>query len=240
MLRIAFCDDNELQRGILSEYFGILEKDYPGTFYTEGFASGPELLEAAGKEPFQIYLLDLIMPEMNGMEVAKLLRDGKDKGKIVFLTVSKDYVFDAFSVKASDYLIKPITPEKLYERINLLKAEIEEESPRTVIIKSVVGEYSATLDSIAYIENIARSPIYHLLDGTEVEGISRREKFSTVIADYLDSGFALCNVSVAVNLSCITSFKRDSGVILLSNGQELYCSRTMTKEFKARLDKYRG
>lgn len=240
MLRIAFCDDNILQLDILNEYFGIYEKNYPKSISATGFRSGPELLKAAEEKPFDIYLLDLIMPEMNGMEVAKQIRENKDKGKIVFLTVSKDYVFDAFSVKASDYLIKPIAPEKLFEIINHLKSEIEEESPKYVLIKSMKGEFSTTINNIAYIENISRAPVFHLLNGTVIEGISKREKFSTVISDFLEEGFALCNVSVAVNLSCISSFKKDSGTISLSNGQEIYCSRTMLKEFKSKLDKFRN
>lgn len=239
MFRIAVCDDDTLQTDLMREYFEIYSGRFPEKAEVSYFNSGAALLENSKEKSFDIYFLDLIMPEINGMEVATTLRGSGDKGKIIFLTASKDYVFDAFAVKASDYLLKPISPEKLFEKVNSLIEEINDEKPPTVTIKTIKGEQVVAIRDILYIENIDRSPFFHLSDGSVIMGLSKRDRFANVIAVYLESGFSLCNVSVAVNLANVTSMKKDSGTIFLADGQELFCSRSFIKDFKAALDNYR-
>jgi DNA-binding LytR/AlgR family response regulator len=63
--------------------------------------------------PVDVCFLDIIMPEMNGIELAEKLRVNNFKGEIVFLTTSNNFAQQSYSVKAFDYLIKPITCENL-------------------------------------------------------------------------------------------------------------------------------
>lgn len=241
MVKIAVCDDSSDQIELLKEYFGLFEEKYPGKAEVSYFDLGTQLLDITKSTSFDIYIIDMIMPEKNGIEVAHALRERKDKGKILFLTSSKDYVFDAFNVKASDYLLKPISPEKLFEKIHQLIGEIEEESPKTVSVKTSKGAVVIKVADILYIENVERSPAFFLTDGSCVEGIAKRGKFAEVIADFLnDDNFALCGVSIAANLAHVNSFKRDLGIIYLNNGRELFCSRLYAKDFKNALDKFRG
>ncbi len=240
MIKIAVCDDSSAQIELVKEYFDIYETKYPKTVEATYFSLGTELLEGSRNNAFDIYIIDMIMPEINGIEVARCLRERKDKGKILFLTASKDYVFDAFVVKASDYLLKPVGPEKLFEKINQLIEEIEDERPRTVSVKTSRGEMNIRVYDILYIENVDRSPVFYLSDGTKVEGISKRGKFAEIISEFLNlHNFCLCGVSIAVNLAHISSFKRDVGIIYLDSGKELFCSRLYAKDFKAVLDRFR-
>lgn len=150
LIKIAVCDDSSEQIELLKEYFGIYEEKYPGKADVSYFDLGTHLLDITQNNAFDIYIIDMIMPEINGIEVARALHERKDKGKILFLTSSKDYVFDAFNVKASDYLLKPISPEKLFDKINQLIGEIDEESPRTVSVKTSKGEVIIKVSDILY------------------------------------------------------------------------------------------
>ena len=239
MVKVALCDDNKIQIGLLLDYLNLFNQKHPGMIEVTAFYSGTELLDKAKNDGFDIYILDLIMPEINGMDVARELRKAKDKGKIVFLTSTKDYVFEAFSVKASDYLLKPISPEKLFEKIRELCGEIEEEKPFMVTVKSVKGECIFPLKDILFIENVNRSPHFHLAGGKVIEGVSRREKFSSVISEYLENGFTLCSISTAVNLNRISFYKKDSGEIILGdNEKSVFCSRSMSGEFRQKYEEH--
>lgn len=84
--------------------------------------SGPEALRIVLKQPFDLILLDVQMPEMDGFEVARLLRGKKESKEIpiIFITaISKEakYVSRGFELGAENYLFKPIDPTILKEKV---------------------------------------------------------------------------------------------------------------------------
>ena len=236
LIKIALCDDNEMQLDIFKDYIKQYEKNHPHKIKATFFSLGSELINSASNNRYDIYFLDLIMPEITGMEVAKALREKKDKGKIVFLTSSKDGVFDAFSVKASDYILKPISYEKISDKIDELCAELREEKPETITIKADEGSCVVPIGEILYIENRERTPHYVLKDGRTLVGNLKRVKFSSIADEFLNKGFALCNAGTAVNLNNVFKIKKDTGEIRLATGQILYCSRGLVSQFIEKLD----
>lgn len=238
MIRIAICDDDVLQCDIFNEMIEVYAQNKSSEIQTNVFYSGKELLEYVNKNSgFDVYFLDLIMEEMNGIEVAQALRSNADKGKIVFLTSTPDYVFNAFAVKASDYILKPISPERLSEVLDGICKEIQEENPVGITVRSLNGDNYILLNDVVYIENVNRAPIYYLNDGKTIKGISSREKFTSMIEPFLkENKFALCNIGIAVNLSYVASLKGND--VFLKNGNSFTCTRTMCKEFKRILNDF--
>lgn len=109
-MRIALCDDEPEQlKQMRSLILGWDE--CPGDLAVSCYENGDVLLRAHNAAPFDIVFLDVIMPLLNGMEIAKELRKSDKSVKLVFLTSSPDYAVDAFGVKASNYLLKPLDPE---------------------------------------------------------------------------------------------------------------------------------
>lgn len=237
MIRIAVCDDNGIQLELIKEFYDVYINEHPGTIEVDYFSSGNELIESLENNDYDIFILDLVMPGINGIEVARILRNLKSGGKILFLSASKDYVFDAFSVKASDYLIKPITPENLFRKTESLIREINAENPKSIVVRTVNGISNIFEKDICFIENVNRAPCYHLLDGSVVEGAARREKFAEVVAPFLESDFAFCSVSSIVNIANVIGFDRDEGVITFKDKSEAYCSRsgitTISRAYRA-------
>ena len=100
-MRIVICDDEKRICAILAEKVGKICPDAQIITY----ASGKELLNA--DELPDILLLDIRMPEINGMDVAKILRDRDWRKILIFITGEEDQVFNSFDLHAFHFLVKP-------------------------------------------------------------------------------------------------------------------------------------
>lgn len=232
MIKIAICDDSEMQLELLREYMEIYLKLFPLEVSYKCFTNGAELIDSyENGERFDIYFLDMIMPDYTGIEVAAKLRETGDESKIVFLTGAPEYVFKAFEVRASDYLLIPLLPEKFFDCLNKLCEEIKDEASRFYSVKSPDGEKVIDGNNLVYIESINRTPHYHMIDGTVVQGISTRVKFSEAIAPFLHKrDFLLTSVCVAVNSKMIKTVQ--GNVVYLKNGESVPLTRNFAAEFK--------
>lgn len=240
MLKIALCDDDELQLNLLQELLFEYNSVSPYRVDVYAFASGADLLKAIERNGrYDIYILDIMMPEMDGMELAKHLRENDEIGKIVFLSAETSFVYKAFAVSASGYLIKPIDAEELYELIRTLRTKIEKEKPSYVLIKADHGDRRVEVKNILYVDMVDRIPVYHLADGTDVVGHAKRCKFQEMVSDLLNGyPFVLSSAGVAVNLANVEAIAKGNSEIMLKGGTKLLCSRTMRENFMNRLNDF--
>ena len=105
-MTIGICDD---EKAICEQIEKLIKKEEPNCD-TEQFTSGRELLKK--KKDFDVIFLDIQMDGINGIEVARTLKDQKEKAILIFITGTKEYVFEAFDVSAFHYLLKPIEEKK--------------------------------------------------------------------------------------------------------------------------------
>ena len=92
--------------------------DLSADISAKGFVRVNEALEWIQSNPVDIVLLDIDMPEMNGITLAARIKQIKPDTVILFLTAYKEYAFDAFQVHPSGYLLKPVLPELLQKEID--------------------------------------------------------------------------------------------------------------------------
>ena len=238
MIRIALCDDVPIQLELLEETVADYRKSRAHDFEVVSFLSGDALVEQIRDGAhFDLYILDMIMPGLNGMETAKIIRQHKDNSKIVFLTATMDYVLDSFDVDATHYLLKPIDTEKFYDVLDKVFDDLDKPEGNSILIKTVKGVQHIVINSIMYIEKTDRSISYHLTNGENIEGATLRESFSTAISLFLnDYHFALSSISTAVNLSLVTSMKGEE--MFMKNGDTLYCSRGKASSFRKELNDF--
>ena len=93
------------------------------------FSSSAALLEHLRvRGTFDIYLLDVIMPGQNGIELGLSIREFDQGGRIIYLTASSDFAVDSYRAKASDYLLKPLDKSRLFQSLdNIIKSlELED------------------------------------------------------------------------------------------------------------------
>ena len=104
MIKIAICDDDPLMAQDLASHLADYMNEHLITAYDlSSFPDGRALLDAVDR--FDVIFLDIQMEHLDGMETAKLLRQRGDHSLLVFVTVLKELVFDAFQVEAYDYLL---------------------------------------------------------------------------------------------------------------------------------------
>lgn len=207
--------------GMLNEYLAGRQLSAKIDEYSEG----QKLLDAVRSGGFyDIYILDMIMPGMNGLELASSLRFLKDKGKIIFLTATLEYAVASYDVQAFYYMVKPVDPAKLFSVLDNAIATITDTSS-SISVKTKYGEMRLAFEDIYYIDIDNRAPVYHLRDGRRIEGVMLRSSFKVSAAPLLSSGmFAMCSVSTIVNLSAVDAM--DSSSVLLKDGTQLFPSRS--------------
>ena len=114
MLTLCICDDSPEDTTQIRALADRFVQEHPELgLRTEFFSSPFDLLEHLDeKGGFDLYLLDILMPHMKGIELARRIRERGEPAELIFLTISREYALDAFEVDASGYLVKPVGWEK--------------------------------------------------------------------------------------------------------------------------------
>ena len=231
MLHIAICDDEQeqlaLTQALLQEYHELHpELD----LRVDTFSSGAALLEhlrTSGN--FDVYLLDILMPGENGIELGLNIRKTDQCGHIFYLTTSPDYAIDSYLTKATQYLLKPIQKERLFCSLDEVIQSWLREHQTFVTIKTHSGLQRLSIREVVYGELVGHSVQYHLSDGTVLEGMSVRTSFREAVSVFLEhERFVLCATSFFVNLSFVDMIET-SGLKLV-NGGTIPLSLTMRTE----------
>ena len=211
MYHIALCDDEAVQRQITGE---MLDRYIAGrklAATVRKFSGGQELLNAMYDETFDIYILDIVMPEMNGIELGQKLREMDFDGKIIYLTSSAEYAIDSFKAKPFNYLIKPVSKDAFIAALDeaVLASEVRKE--KSLVVKTQENITKLSLNSIMYAELNRRCISYHLSNGRITDSIQIRTTFAEAVQELLkDSRFVLCGASMVVNLTHISSIESDA------------------------------
>lgn len=166
-MQIGICDDQKEIREMIAEK---VKKIYPAEDVVS-YSSGQEVLDALHLP--DILFLDIQMPEMDGLKTAGQLRKLNQQMIIIFVTVTKDYVFQSFDVGAFHYLVKPFQDEKFVEVLQSAVRQYRESKMKRMGIKkktpsllvTTKGKHIAIpLEDIIYAEVFNRKIIIHTTD----------------------------------------------------------------------------
>jgi DNA-binding LytR/AlgR family response regulator len=166
--------------------------------------------------------LDIIMPKMNGIKLAEKLRENNFANDIVFLTTSNDFASQSYQVQAFDYLLKPLTGEKVSNVMSKLKKSKEKADKAGLSIATQEFARFVLFRDISHVEVINHTVYIKLLDKSII-------KMYTVFGDVeeqllVDSRFAKCHRSYIVNLNEIMTMKRNE--LTMKNGSKIPISRS--------------
>ncbi len=230
MLQIAVCDDNvdELSNMVHLIILYKASKNFSCEYAV--FPNGFDLISNLEKgKRFDIYCLDIIMPGFTGIEVAKEIRGFDKIAPILFFTSSPEYALESYSVKAINYVLKPISKEKLFctfdEMLEQIKAEKEEDA---FIVKSNEGIQKILLSNLVFAEVIGRNVLYHLRSGKVIECT---ESFSSVCDNLMKYGcFIKPHRSYLVNMQYVDTIKNHQ--ILLQTLSSVPVAQGKAREVK--------
>ncbi len=218
-MRIAICDDNNVQIELLKHFLSLWASDRNQPVEVFDYPNAEAFLFAYEDVTFDVILLDIQMKEMNGVELAKVLRSKKDDTAIVFITGITDYVFEGYNVKALNYLLKPVKEEKLYQCLDQVVSSLNLEKPFILVDENHLKKIY--LKDIVYLESMGHNCIINCVDEviTSKKGIQNYD-------DTLDhTVFYRCHRSYIINISNVASISKtevtmtNASVIPISRGK---------------------
>ena len=226
MFRIAICDDNSNFISQVKEMLMHWEQT-TDEFHLSTFDNGDSLINAHLEAPFDIILLDVLMPFTSGIHVAKELRNNDKSVKIVFLTSSPEYAIDSYSVKASNYLLKPLDEGKLYRCLEELFEEIAKDT-QSIYIKTLHAIHKTPLKTIEYLETQNKHVLFRLTNQQTIESMEPLYEYETKLS--MEEGFFKCHRSYMVNMEHIVTYTAKE--IKMHSGYRIPIARNRHNEFK--------
>ncbi len=207
MLQIAVCDDNIDELSNMVQLINLYRTSKNFNCDYAVFLNGFDLVSTLEKgSRFDIYCLDIIMPGFKGIDVAKEIRGFDKTAPILFFTSSPEFALESYSVKAINYLLKPISKEKFFitfdDILEQIKAKKDEDA---VIVKSKEGIQKIIISNLVFAEVIGRNVMYHMRSGKVIECT---EAFSSVCDNLLKYGcFIKPHRSYLVNMQYVDTIE---------------------------------
>ncbi len=243
MYLVALCDDEPAELEKTEKLLGSYEARHLGlSFATHCFKSADELLNKVREEKYMpdVVFMDIYMPDEGnnscplGLDAARKLRNMGYKGKIVFLTTSREYALEAFDVDALQYLVKPVAEDRLFLLLDSLLKDIDEERRKFILLK-IEGNYArVALNDIVYCEAQGKRQCLHLADGTSrLLRMTMAELYEQLLT-YQE--FVRIGAGFIVNLEYIESLNTKE--ICMDNGIKIYLPRGAFKSLREQYFSY--
>ena len=205
IIKCAIVDDEPLAVNLLASY---VEK-IPFLELCGKYNNATDALHGIGEQPVDLLFLDIQMPELNGLELSKMIPENT---RIVFTTAFDRYAVDGFRVNALDYLLKPISYADFMEACNkalqwfqlvqqseqpaaATPAAAAAEEPRSIFVKSEYKLLQINLDDIRYIEGLkdyvkiyteqSQQPILSLMNMKAIEQMLPASRFIRVHRSFI-------------------------------------------------------
>lgn len=218
-LQIALCDDEITNHEKTEDLIRQYKQIHPDrTLSLSSFSSGKELLNHVDEHSgFDLYILDCIMPEMNGIELGAALRMRDDAGLFLYLTTSADFALDSYRVNAFDYLLKPVDKAMFFQSLDKAYHAFSQTMQETIAIKTAGSIRLLPIADIRYAERKDKHIDYYLADNTVIHSSSFNGSFRNAVTELLaHKRMLLVGSSFVVNLFHVTEVTK-SDLILTGN-----------------------
>lgn len=231
-MQLAICDDESSQISDIADLLMVYRKEKLPSLGWTAFGSGFALLDAmAHGETFDAVLLDIYLRDMNGMDVARSIRAVNSSIHILFLTSSPLFAVESYSVDASDYMLKPIRQEKLFQTLDKLVSRLEATAEFGIAVKDTEGRITKVLWSqLMYMEAMGHSVVLHHANGTTTQTFLA---FSSLLEQLLSQEvFVQTHRSYVVNLHYVHRVGKNE--LILLNGAKLPLPKSRYQEISDR------
>jgi DNA-binding LytR/AlgR family response regulator len=232
MLRVLVVDDEVPALADLVYQLG--QDPRVGTIRTAG--SGADALRALEQEQFDAIFLDIRMPGLTGLELAKVLARFAQAPAIVFVTAHDDHAVDAFELDVLDYLLKPVRQERLAEAVRRVEEKVRATPPQqretddeTISVELGGVTRFVQRSEVRYVE--AHGDYARLHTGTTSHLV--RVPLATLEERWKQAGFVRIHRRLLVSLAHVTEVRTESGRCTVRvDNTELQVSRRHTPELR--------
>lgn len=232
MIRIAVIEDSTIDRTILQKnlerYMGTRKERISVSLFHDGMDFISDY-----KADFDIILMDIDMPHLNGLDTARRLRQVDEDVALIFITNLAQYAIKGYEVRALDFMVKPVEYEELEYKLDRALEYSCRHRDTTFALDIGGVTKKVAVHTISYVEVYNHSLIYHTAAGA----ITAYGQLKELEADPRFNNFAKCNSCYLVNCGQVTEVHPDHVVV---GGDALPISRRRKKMFMGRLAEVLG
>lgn len=234
-MRIAACDDDLKFLQELSHLLNQYGEEYNCNIEYKIYTNPLELVSQIEKGiHYDVILLDVFMPGINGIQCAKDIRIYDNLVKIVFLTTSTEYAVESYSVKAYDYLLKPLQKERLFSLLCQVEKEEDKSEKNIIVVKTKTGITKIALKKLEYCEVVNRKLILHLTNKEDLECSIRINELEDKLVSF--GMFFRVHRSYLINMDYINTLTTHS--IIMENGAKIPVPREKYAQIKQNYMEY--
>ena len=221
-MRIAVCDDETY---FIQDFTAMLRKLYQSLDITvNAFSNGSQLMDSFQAKPYDLVFLDIEMPGIDGISLARQLRQQNEDVSIVFVTGHKEYAMDGYGLNVLCYLLKPVTEKKIHEILEHVLEKLKSE--KYIWLTNRDGSQRVRISDLVSIEAHNQNLIVNTTSGS-IEVRDNINKYEEILKSV---GFFRLHRSYLVSLAKITKISEKE--VLLAEKFRAPIARTKKREFQ--------
>ena len=225
-MRIAVCDDNPKELERIKGCFCRIQGYDLVCSYFDSTSTVMEILKTENS-PYDLYILDIEMPGMNGLKLAKSIREKDSRALFVFLTSYTRYMKDVFDVVTFDFIEKPISDEKLLQILERAATYLNITSQH-FSFGYRASRYSLKYDRILYIEKKGRQALIPPFEDVYKTNMTLEEIWKQLNP----KSFVHIHSSYIINLYNLD--RKDNEIAIMRNGEKLHITKGYRRELAMR------
>ena len=225
-MRIAVCDDNPKELERIKGCFCRIQGYDLVCSYFDSTSTVMEILKTENS-PYDLYILDIEMPGMNGLKLAKSIREKDSRALFVFLTSYTRYMKDVFDVVTFDFIEKPISDEKLLQILERAATYLNITSQH-FSFGYRASRYSLKYDRILYLEKKGRQELIHTFEDVYKTNMTLEEIWKQLNP----KSFVHIHSSYIINLYNLD--RKDNEIAIMRNGEKLHITKGYRRELAMR------
>lgn len=232
MYHIAIVEDEKEFRDQLRNYLKYYESEFYIEFQISEFEDGEDILRDY-KNEYDIILLDIEMPRLNGMDAAELIREKDEEVVLMFITNMAQYAIRGYSVGALDFVMKPITYYTFSMKMKRALKRVEKQENKPLVLNLPDGIKTLEIKQIYYVE-VQNRMLHYYTDEGEIVVRGTLQAAEEILKPY---PFAKCNHWYIVNLMHVKEVNKYTAIV---EPHQIEISRRNKTGFLKALTEYIG
>lgn len=228
---IAIVEDDRSQAELLTEYIERFGRENGIHFITQRFYSAT-MFESRERADFDIVFFDIELPDGNGMEIVRRMREKGNNTLVIFVTNLAQYAVKGYEVRAFDFVVKPVAYYNFAMKFTGALESLEINQDFWIWVTNKEGRYRLSVSRITFVEVDKHYITYHTLDGD----FTALGTISAVADELKDAPFSFCNRCYFVNLKHVVGFRQTE--VFITGNVTLQMSRHKKAGFVQDLNDY--
>jgi DNA-binding LytR/AlgR family response regulator len=232
IVRLAIVEDEQPQRLLIQTYIDQFSSETGYTIRYSFFEDGTDI-SARYKNNFDILLMDIQMPRMDGLKAAEIIRQRDKNVIIIFITNLAQYAIEGYSVNAMNFLVKPVSYGFFADKLRRAVEHVEKQWPKFIQIKTDHGLVRLRDTEILYAEMNNRK----LLIVTRDREYRCRTSVQDIERALNSKSFFRCHIGFLINLRYVKQVEHN---FVMVESHRLPVSRHKKKELLNAFTNYLG